>query len=167
MHPARDEGAAGETAARVVGRAIQDLTAARLGRAFLPLAVGGAVGLGEVLVAGAAGPGGWILLLGAPVTAGAMLAYGLRGVRLAFGRPSRPWMAVAAVGGLVPLFFGTYVLGWRGLRTMARGDGASLLVGAGLALLGVWILRAWLRVVEVRRLAEAMTGTGEPEGGGP
>lgn len=150
----------------VVGRAVQDLAAARLGRGFIPVALLALVGLGDVVLLGAGRWEGWILLVGAPVTAAAMLAYGLRVVQQAFGRAGRPWMALAGPAGLVPLAFGVYVLGWRGLRLMARGGTGSLLAGAGLALLGAWLLWAWLRVVEVRRLAESMSGIGEIGGGG-
>ena len=145
---------------QIVGRAIQDLTAARLGRGFVPLGILALTGLVDLVLGGLGRVQGWALLLGAPVAAGAMLAYGLRGVQQAFGRPDRPWMALAAGGALLPLAFGLYVLGWLGLRGMAQGGAASLALGAFLALLGGWALHGWVRVMEVRRLAEAMAGIG-------
>lgn len=148
---------------QLVGRAIQDLTAARLGRGFVPLGLLTVAGLAQVVVQGPARMEGWILLLGAPLAAGAMLAYGLRGVQQAFGRPHRSWMALAAVGGVVPLAFGLYVLAWRGLRGMAGGGDTSLAAAAVLTLLGGWALHGWVRVMEVQRLAETMAGIG----GGP
>jgi hypothetical protein len=145
-----------------VGSAIQNLVAARLGRGFAPLALLCLVGLGEML----AGVGsGWLLAVGAPLTAGAMLAYGMRVVQRAFGRPARLWMRAAVASSLLPPVFGVYVLGWRGLRAAAAWEGLTAgLGGIFLAALGAWTLRAWLRLLEVRRLAEVMTAGGfEPQ----
>lgn len=157
MSPAADEPAAPD---QVVGRAIQDLTAKRLGRAFLPLGVLTLAGLARLLVGGPGRPEPWVLLLGGPASAAAMLAYGVRGVQRAFGRPRRGWMRLAAVGGLVPPAFGLYVLGWLGLREMARGGAAALAIGALLAALALWTLGGWLRLLEVQRLADTMAGIG-------
>lgn len=153
------------TPEQVVGRAIQDLTAARLGRGFIPLGILALVGVGELALAGLARPGGWVLMVGAPLAGVAMLAYGLRGVQRAFGRPERPWMALAGAGSLLPLLFGLYVVGWRGLREMARGGWAPVVGGLALTLLGGWVLRAWVRVLEVQRLAETMSGIGAAAAG--
>lgn len=147
----------------VVGQAIQDSVVPRLGRAFVPAAVAFAVGAGRAIL-GALDPTTWSLLVGAPVTAGAMLAYGLRIVQRAFGRPARPWMSLAGVGSLVPPAFGLYLLGWLGLRAVAQGSGAGpLLGGAAMTVLGGWLLRAWLRLVEVQRLAAVMGAPGATE----
>ena len=40
------------------------------------------------------------------------------------------------------------------------GGAASLALGAFLAMLGGWTLHGWVRVMEVRRLAETMAGIG-------
>jgi len=145
-------------ALQLVGRAIQDLAAARLGRAFIPLALIFLVGMGEMLT----GPRGWDLAGGAPLAAGAMLAHGLKVVQKAFGRPQRPWMVLAPVAGVLPLGLGLYVLGWRGLRTLSDPHGiASLASGVFFTLAGVWVLRSWVKLLELGRLADAMVaGTG-------
>ncbi|MCG6955610.1 MAG: hypothetical protein LJF04_06425 [Gemmatimonadetes bacterium] len=142
---------------QVVGGAIQRLAAARLGRAFLPLAVLLLVGLGEMIAGQVPGLDPFLLAVGAPASAGAMLAYGLGVVQRAFGR--RPsWWPFAMVGGLVPLAFGVYVLGWRGLRLVARWDGISgVLTGIFFSMLGYWILRACQRLSELETLATVMS----------
>jgi hypothetical protein len=139
--------------ARVVGAAVQDMAATRLGRAFLPLGLAFLVGLVRMFT----GNDGFTLALGAPLSAGAMLAYGLRVVQRAFGKPARPWMVLAVVGGLLPPAFGIYLLGWEGLRVVAEGGGpAAVVAGLFLAGLGVWILRGWIQLLELHRLAETM-----------
>jgi len=141
------------TVLQVVGKAIQDLAAARLGRAFVPLALLCLVGVAGMVT----GYGGLELALGAPLVAGAMLAHGLRVVQRAFGRPPRAWMALATVAGILPLAFGLYVLGWRGLRTLGELDGPTGVVsGLFFTVLGVWVLRSWMKLLELGRLAETM-----------
>lgn len=140
-------------ALQVVGRAIQDLAAARLGRAFVPLALVFLVGLGEMLRGGR----GWDLALTAPLAAGAMLAHGLRAVQQAFGRPPRWWTVLTPVAGILPLGLGLYVLGWRGLRTLAASSGlTTLFAGVFFTLVGLWLLRAWTRLLELGTLADTM-----------
>lgn len=139
----------------VVAGGIQNLVAARLGRGFIPLA--GLFVAGVVRVVGSVN-GGWILALGAVASAGALLAYGLALVQDVLARSHRPWRHVARAGAAVPAIFGAYVLGWRGLRGLAAAGGALDFGTAILyVVLGVWVLRAWLRMVEVRRLAKVMT----------
>lgn len=142
-----------DTAAQTVGQAIQKLAAKRLGRAFLPLGLLFLGGLGQMLATG----GGLVLAAGAPLSAGAMLAYGLRVVERAFGKPPRPWMALAVAGSVVPPAYGVWVLGWGGLRTLAGGGGVLAgALGVVLSVLGLWVLRAWVRILELHRLAEVM-----------
>lgn len=148
-----------------MGEALQSVTAARLGRAFLPLAAVALLGVIRLGAVSLADPRGWGLLAGAALTAGEMLAFGLRNVQLAFGRALRPWMTAAMAGSVVPPVFALYVFGWSGLRGLARAQGpaagleAVVLTGAGL-----WIMRGWMKVVEVQRLARAMEGIGAEEG---
>ncbi len=67
-------------------------------------------------------------------------------------------MSLAMWGSLVPFAFSLYVLGWLGLRTLATGGGvAGWLAGIVFAAMGIWVLRSWMRVVEVERLARIMT----------
>lgn len=142
---------------QVVGRAVQDLAAARLGRGFIPLALLFLLGLGQLLTHGSGGDG-LVVVLGAPVAAVAMLSYGLRTVQTAFGRPRRTWMALATVGSVLPPAYGVWVLGWPGLRSVARWEGpATVVAGLVYAALGVWVLRAWLRLLELQRLSVAMS----------
>lgn len=152
---------AGETnPTLVVGRAIQDLAAARLGRAFLPLAL--LLASGVVGMVMGRGVQGFALAVGAPLSAGTMLAFGQRTVRRAFGGPPRPWMAWAAVGGLVPPAYGIWVMAWLGFRglTVAQRPRETLLAIL-FAALGLWLLRSWLRIVELQQLAAVMTRDSE------
>jgi hypothetical protein len=139
---------------RAVREAIQSLMAARLGRGFVPLAI--------LFATGAVGTlrgtfSGMPLALGAIAASAAMLAYGLRIVQRALSRPHRAWMSMAMVGSIAPPAFALYVLGWLGLKGLAAVESAQ---GFGLAILyigmGVWVLRRWMAVVEIERLAEVM-----------
>ena len=148
-------------ALQLVGRAIQDLAATRLGRAFLPLALVFLVGVGEMLT----GARGWDLAFTAPLAAAAMLAHGLRVVQQAFGRPHRWWMGLTPVVGILPLGLGLYVLGWRGLKTLAAYSGLSeLFSGVFFTVLGLWVLRVWTKLLELGTLADAMV-IGDGSGG--
>ncbi len=155
-----------------MGRAVQELTAARLGRGFLPLAALFVWGLVQVLFAPMQ-VGAWVLVVGAPCTAGIMLGHGLRGVKRAFGRPEAWWMALLGPAALLPPVFGLYVACWRGLRTVAGGGLEAAVVGLVMTALGVWALRSWLKVLEVGRLGDTMSGIGaglqglDLEGGEP
>ncbi len=138
----------------------------RLGRGFMPLALLGVGGFVQLVTAGFASPDGLELVIGALATAGAMLSYGLRIVQNAFGRERKPWMSAARLGGWVPPLFALYLLGWRGLRGLVGGGGVD---GTVLAILftatGVWVLRSWMKVVEVERLARVMALNMDEEGG--
>ena len=147
--------------ARAIADAIQNLMASRLGRGFIPLAVLFAWGGVEFV-----GGGGLVLPLGAVATGGAMLAYGLRIVQRAVGRPHRSWMGLAMATSVIPPIYSLYVLGWRGLRGLALGLSWPTVISATLSIgLGVWVLRSWMRVVEIERLAQIMTLKLDGEGG--
>jgi len=144
----------------LIGQAIENLAAARVGRALFPLGLLFLVGVGEMM----AGVRGWVLAGGAPLAAAAMLAHGMRVVQRSVGRPRRPWMILASVGGVVPLALGLYVFGWRGLRGLSTFAGPRGVVeGLFFTLVGLWVLRAWTKLLELASLADAMTnadGTG-------
>jgi hypothetical protein len=156
-------GPSASDANRAVADAIQALMAARLGRGFLP--VGILFSLGAVgAIRGV--PTGMPLAIGAIATSAAMLGYGLRIVQRAIGRPDRLWMSLAMAGSVVPPLYALYVVGWLGLRQLTDFGSA---IGWGLAILhvgvGVWVLRCWMRVVEIERLAQVMTFNLDGEGG--
>lgn len=155
-------GAAPRSPEFVVGTAIQDLAAARLARGFMPLAAVFVIGVGQIFTHGPLHHQTLALLLGAPLAAVTMLAHGLHIVQRAFGRPPRPWMALATLGSLVPPVFGLYVLGWRGLRGVAVDGGpVGVVLGALFALLGIWALGAWMKLNDLQALARAMIGAGK------
>jgi hypothetical protein len=76
-------------------------------------------------------------------------------------------MGAALVGSTVPPAYGVYVFGWHGLRGLAQGGGAgAVLIAILLTGAGVWVLRSWMRIVEVERLAGVMAmDTHRHEGG--
>lgn len=163
MSPDTGSSPGGPDPQEVVGRAVQDLAARRLGRGFVPLGLLCLAGLTQLVLSGSDRSGAWILVLGAPMAGLAMLAYGVVAVQRAFGRSVNGWRRLAGSAGLVPSAFSLYVLAWCGLRGLSGADGASVPVSAVLVVLGGWALLAWLRVFEVRRLAETMSQIG---GGG-
>lgn len=164
MSDAREQAHSSPIPGLVVGPAIQRLAAARLGRGFFPLGVLFLVGLGEMVDTRSGGAGPLVLAFGAPVSAAAMLAYGLGVVQRAFGHAPRAWWPLATAGGFVPLAFGLYVLGWLGLRGIARWNSASsVATGVAFGALGVWTLRSWQRLSELERLAAVMTLGGRPD----
>lgn len=66
---------------------------------------------------------------------------------------------------VVPPVYALYVLGWRGLRALAEGlSSVGVLVAVLHVLVGVWLLRSWMRVVEIERLVEVMSVHSEGEG---
>jgi len=130
--------------------------AARLGRAFVPLSILFVTGVVEYFALQREGAP--LLSLGAVGAAATVLAYGLRISQQAFARPHKAWMSGAMLGSLVPPLFALYVLGWRGLRQLATGEGLSDFgVGIAFAVVGTWAMRSWMKVVEVERLAQVMT----------
>jgi len=161
VRPGHEPDSTQDAAARAVAAALHELMAARLGRGFVPLALLFAWGAADLL----RGEGAWVAL-GAVLTAGTMLAYGLRIVRRALGRQHDVWMAAASVGSLIPAAYALYLLGWLGLRALVPpGDtgavvSAILYVGAG-----VWVLRCWMNVVEIERLAQVMAPGPDEKGG--
>lgn len=165
MVPESDPGPERPDPHSVVAGAIQDLVATRLARGFLPLA--GLFAAGLVGLVGAA-PQGLATAAGALATGAAMLSYGLSTVRGALGRPRRAWQTAAGVGSVVPTLYGLYVLGWLGLRPLARPtDALGVAIATLYVALGVWVLRSWMRVVEVRRLARVMASNIDGHGESP
>lgn len=143
--------------------AVQNLMAARLGRAFLPLAVVGAVHFGRIVVGV---PGALWVALGAVAATLTTLSYGLRVVQRALERPDRLWMSVAGATNLIGPAFGLYLLGWEGLGRMTLGAEPLTIVLAILHVaFGVWVLRTWWQVMEIERLARIMLMNPNQDGG--
>jgi hypothetical protein len=75
-------------------------------------------------------------------------------------------MTLAFVGSVVPPGFGLWVLGWEGLRVLSTGPaGPGLLIAILHTGLGVWVLRTWLKVLEIERLAQIMLLNPNDDGG--
>jgi len=138
---------------RAVEGAIQTLMAARLGRAFVPLAVVFSLGFLRMLLTPLADI--WVPA-GAALSVLATLGYGLRVVQRALSRPSRAWMTLAQLGSLIPPAYALYLLGWEGLRVLSFSSLSHFAIATLHAALGVWVLRSWMKVVEIERLAQIM-----------
>lgn len=150
---------------QAVGRAIQTLMAARLGRGFVPLGLLALVGLLEQVWPDFTGGGGLALVLGALGAGVSKLSFGLRVSQLAFARAHRPWMSAAMLFSLIPPGFALYVLAWRGLRFFVVGSGVSgLLTSIFFTVMGAWAMHAWMRIAELERLSLSMQSgaNGEP-----
>ena len=142
---------------QAVGQAIQGLTAARLGRGFIPLGVLALAGVVQAVRGSGGLAEGLVLGFGALAASVAMLGFGLRISQLAFGLPERAWMRLAMWGSLVPPVYAVYVLAWRGLGEFVTGSGASGFFAAiFFATMGGWAMRSWMRVSEVQRLSKVM-----------
>jgi len=149
-------------AVAVLGEAVQNLVAARLGRALLPLGI--LFAWGTIAVVGQAHGR---VAVGAVVAAAAMLAYGMRIVQETLGRTHRSWMTLAMASSVVPPVYALFILGWQGFRMLATASTSTTVVSAILYIvLGVWVLRSWMRVVEVERLARSVVANLESPGGG-
>jgi hypothetical protein len=150
---------------QAIGRAIQTLMAARLGRGFVPLVLLATVGLLEQVWPDFTGGGGFVLVLGMLAAGASKLSFGLRVSQLAFARAHGPWMSAAMFFSLIPPGFALYVLAWRGLRFFVVGSGVpGLLTSIFFTVMGVWAMHAWMRVAELERLSLTMRSgaNGEP-----
>ena len=73
-------------------------------------------------------------------------------------------MILSPVLGILPPVLGLYVLGWRGLGALSAVDGIpGAFSVVFFIVLGLWVLRAWAKLLELARLADTMVmgdGTG-------
>jgi hypothetical protein len=151
----------------VVGPVIRDLTARRLVRGYLALVALGGVALVEWALMGPRGGHVPVTLVGALLSALAMLAQGMATVKRAFDVPPRLWGPLGSMGSIAALFFGLWLFGLRGLREVATGSAG--LLGLGFAVLyvvfGLRLLRDALRVGDVAKLARVMAVPAPEEAG--
>lgn len=154
--PRRD---ASDAPRRVVARAVEDLTARRLGRAFLPLGLLFAAGVVLWVTWGVGSLEGILLTLGAPASAGAMVLEGVRVVRETLDdEAGGGWIRLAPLAGLLPPAYGTYALVAVGLLPLTReAAGTAAIAGSVFVILvaGRYLWLLW-RLSEVRTLARTM-----------
>lgn len=154
--------AAGRTPDAVVAEALQDLAATRLGRGFRPLSMLFVLGVAGVVMNV---PGALLVASGAVFSAAVLLALAMRTVQRVMGRPDRVWMSLVDLASFVPPLYGVFLVGWRGLRGVGVAAGPAALFSAILhAALGVWVLRCWLQVAEIERLAHVMAANVDSTG---
>ena len=152
--------------ARAVGVAVQRTAAASLGRGFLPLMALALAGLVQGM------RGGWleadvlVLVIGSVLAAGAMLAYGQLAVHRVLGRPKKPWMVAASVGGFFPYVYGLYVIAWLGLAPLRDGLGLGTVAAAVFFVgMGAWCLRSHWRLTDLHLFTREVVDLVAPEGG--
>lgn len=129
--------------------------ARRLGRAFLPLAALFLVGTLLLVLRG--GTAAAVVMVGAPVAAGAALAHGLRTARQAGGGATRSWTALVSAGGAPCWIYALIVLG-LGLRWLVPEPWSWSGFGVGFlhTLLALWLLKAWWQLSEVRGMVDVL-----------
>jgi len=150
----------------VVGPSVQDHAARQIGRATLTLVLIGLFALGEWVNSGLADPVSFWALVGVPVSAGALVAVGWRGVQQGFGRNPTGILRLAGLLAAVPFTLGLWVFGVAGLRRVADGGPGigRWVLAAVYVVLGLRLLRETLRVHDVARLAQTMIQPSVEEG---
>jgi len=151
----------------VIGPVIRDLVARRLARSYLALVLLGLVAVIEFVVMVEARTAALITLGGAALSALALLARGMDAVRRVVDEASGPWSAAALLGGVLIWTFALWLLGIRGLRSLAMFE--SGVVGAVFAVawvgFGIRLLRDMIRVGDVVQLARVMIVPSPEEAG--
>lgn len=143
-----------------VAPVLRDLTARRLARSYITHLLVTLVALGELLLVADTG---WsravTLVAGAAGSGGGLLLMGWAGVRRGAGAVEAGWLRWAGVAAVVPWAFGLFVFGVAGLRGLALASGSPVRLAAGVlyAVLGLRILRDSVRVREVGQLARFMS----------
>lgn len=124
------------------GSYAQALLLGQGGRATIPLGLLLAAGIFLGLRDGSVGLEPIFLIVGSVVSAVAMLLYALPSVLVAYGRAPRPWMAAAALAGLVPYIFGVAVIFGIGMiRPLVVFSLAGAAEAVFFLLIGFWFLR--------------------------
>lgn len=146
-----------------VADVVQRMVAARLGRAFLPLAPIFLFGAVQMVRIGPLESDYAVLALGSLAAAGAMLLYGNGAVHRALGPSRRTEARLAIVAGIVPYVFALYVLAFRSFEPVAEALGGGLEGGIGPVVLAVLfglvsgrLLWHLSRLTELHRLARTM-----------
>jgi len=101
------------------GGKIQRETAMTLGPAIVAVAVILVLAIVQSVKFGFRAPDYIVLIIGSVVSMVVMFGYGLTSIMRAYGSPMKPWMGLAAIGGMLPKFFFMYVLIYRGLWCLA------------------------------------------------
>lgn len=148
--PAPDPRIAHETEER--GVFAENLLLDQLGRCSIPLIFVFILGVVRGFQNGFGSADALALLIGASASGVATFLYALPTVLRSYGHRKRPWMPLAAIGGIVAFAFGVYlilVLGlWNQVRAPSLGGAGS---GLFFLLMGFWFLRGLGRVAELAR----------------
>ena len=146
-----------------VAEAVERMAATAIGRGLPPLAILGGYGLVRGVLGGFRAADPWILILGALLSVGTMVAWARRAVPRVLEQP-RWWGLLSSSGAFVPLLFVGYVIVTRLLGlvgvTQTGGDEA-VLISAVLIALGGLCLRAQWKLTELHLLAGEMAGVAQ------
>lgn len=146
----------------LVAQAVERMAAGRIAVGLPPLIVLGLYGLVQSVRRGFQLPDDLVLLFGALLSIGAMVAYGMQAVSSVLEKPAR-WGGLIFSGSFVPLLYGGYVIVTRILLLVRLGGtvGPGPIFGnLGLILLAIMGLWAQWKLVEVHLLAREMAGVG-------
>ncbi len=144
----------------VIVGSVRTLAVRRIGRAFVPLLIGAALG-GVGYANGVLS--GWVaaaVALGAPLVAGAFLVMGQCAVRRAAGQTPEGGWVLAPFAWVAPWAWGFWLLVagaiLPGRVALERGEWVHLAVVLAIGLVAVRVLRDGLRIGELGALADAM-----------
>lgn len=136
----------------------QELLAGQLSRTALPLGLLLAAGIFFGVRDGFRGLEPIVLIVGALGSAVAMFLYALPSVLVAHGREPRPWMALAALFGLVPYLFGVAVIFAIGMvRPLVVFSLTGAVEAVFFLVVGFWFLRDYSRMTALgKRIDDVM-----------
>ena len=153
----------GGQAGPLVAQAVERMAAAKIAVGLPPLVLLGLYGLVQSIRLGLQPAENVVIAIGAVLSMGAMVFYGMQAVSTVLDKPSRP-DGLVFVGGVVPVFFAGYVIVARALdlwRMGATGGFGPVVVSVVLMSLAAMSLRAQWKLIEVHLLAREMAGLGK------
>jgi len=143
-----------------VAQAVERLAAVRIGRGLPFLAVIAVYGLTQTVRLGVDSGDYLVVLVGALLSAGCMVAYGAEAVRRVVDKVN-PWSGAIYAGSFIPYLFGGYLIVTRALqllRSSGQMSGGALLATLLLISAAAFSVRAQWKLTEVHLLAREMSG---------
>ena len=147
------------------GGKIQRETARTLGPAIVAVAVILVLAIVQSVKFGFRAPDYIVLIIGSVVSMVVMFGYGLTSIMRAYGSPMKPWMGLAAIGGMLPNLFFLYVFIYRGIWYLAVPiliNGFSyipILHELVFCTLSLYSLRQFLKITEMGREVNTLIKT--------
>jgi len=147
------------------GVKIQRETARTIGPAIVAVAIILVLTIVQSVRFGFRTPDYIVLIIGPVVSMVVMFGYGLTSIMRAYGSPMKPWMGLAAIGGMLPNFFFLYVLIYRGIWCLAVPiliNGFSFIFQELVfCTLSLYSIRQFLKITEIGRQVDTILRTAE------